>query len=167
MQRTILTFALAMGLAMDAGAQGAHGAPSACPGSLGGTWRGAGRVANRDVVMVQEWRPAVLGAFTELRMTHRLPADTARVVFEARGFYRAKAASDTVTGTWVDARGYAMTLAGSCREGALVMVWTGETESGRTTYRLANAALEVLDEVRVADGTMRAFGRSRLERVTP
>lgn len=142
----------------------AQGASSPCLTALAGRWVGPGRVANRDVVMDQEWRPAVQGAFSELRMVHRAPTDTARVVFEGRGFYRAKAA-DSVAGAWFDARGYVMTLGGTCRDGALVMTWTGETESGRTTYRVVDGSLEVIDEVKVRDGSIREFGRSRLQRV--
>lgn len=143
---------------------GASQATSTCLAGLHGTWRGSGRVAGRDVVMDQSWRPAMGGAFSELVMTHRLPTDTARVVFEGRGFYRV--AGDTVTGTWMDARGYTMALRGSCRETTLSMEWSG-AERGATQYtRHADGTLEVVDLVDTPGGR-REFGRSRLRGTTP
>lgn len=132
---------------------------STCLNDLHGAWRGSGRVAGRDVVMHQSWRPAMGGAFTELVMTHRLPTDTARVVFEGRGFYRA--VGDTISGTWMDARGYTMALRGSCRDHTLSMEWSG-AERGATHYiRHGDGTLEVVDLVDTPGGR-REFGRSRL-----
>ncbi|MBL8958467.1 MAG: PD40 domain-containing protein, partial [Gemmatimonadetes bacterium] len=157
MRRLLVGLAL---LPIVAGAQGA--AP--CLAGLHGTWRGTGRVAGRDVVMQQEWRPALGGAFSELTMTHRLPTDTARIVFEGRGFYRAT--GDTVSGTWMDARGYTMALRGSCRDQTLAMEWSG-AERGATHYtRHADGTLEVVDLVDLPAGR-REFGRSRLHRAPP
>lgn len=135
---------------------------AACLSALHGVWVGTGRVAGREVVMQQAWRPALGGTFSELVMTHRLPSDTARVVFEGRGFYRVS--GDSVTGTWMDARGLTMALRGTCRANTLAMEWTG-AERGATAYtRHADSTLEVADSVDTASGR-REFGRSRL-RVT-
>ena len=135
-----------------------------CLEGLHGSWRGPGRVAGRDILMQQDWRPALGGAFSELIMTHHLPADSTRVVFEGRGFYRAT--GDTIGGTWMDARGLTMTLRGSCRDLTLAMEWSG-AERGATHYtRHANGTLEVADLVDTPGGR-REFGRSRLQRVTP
>lgn len=52
----------------------------------------------------------------------------------------------------------------SCRDGALVMRWTG-AESGETTYAIQrDGTLLVIDRVG-APGNLREFGRSTLRRV--
>lgn len=152
--------------AIDAGAQAPRDIP-ACLDALTGTWVGRGRVAGRDVAMRQEWSRAVGSAFSELRMTHRLPADTGQPVFEGRGFYRTAGAADSITGTWLDARGFIMSLAGRCDGASARMRWQGTTESGATTYTLtAGGRLEVVDEVAVG-GSLREFGRTLLDREGP
>ncbi len=155
-RRILITLVVASPLAT--GAQMAS-----CLDARTGEWSGRGRVAGREIVMRQVWRTSIAGAFRELTMTHHPVSDTSSTSFEGRGFYRA-AAGDSVSGTWMDARGLTMSLAGTCRDGGLVMRWTG-AESGETAYAIQpDGALLVIDRVG-APGAMREFGRSTLRRV--
>jgi hypothetical protein len=159
---TVVLGVVLLACPLVAAAQGAASNP--CLQSLRGRWSGMGTVSNRPIWMVQTWGPAMQGTFTELRMTHHVAADTTRVVFEGRGFY-ASAGTDSVMGTWFDARGISMPLRGSCTGMTLTMQWLGDRERGRTAYGLHGAdSLSVLDEVAMPDGSFRAFGRSMLKR---
>jgi hypothetical protein len=154
--RTLLVLGFAMPLAAPA-------QMASCLDARTGEWSGRGRVAGREIVMRQVWRISIGGAFRELLMTHHPVTDSTATAFEGRGFYRS-GARDSVHGTWMDARGFTMSLAGTCHEGALVMRWTG-VESGETTYALQrDGTLLVIDRVG-APGAMREFGRSALRRV--
>jgi len=139
---------------------------SACLTELLGTWRGPGTVLGRSIVMEQRWQRSVMGAFVELQMRHFASDTSARASFEGRGFYRPTGANapDSVGGTWLDARGLTMGIAGACLDGTFSSHWTGRTERGRTIYSLREGALEVIDSVFPANGAAREFGRSRLTR---
>jgi len=140
---------------------------TACLDGLQGTWRGPGTVLNRPIVMEQTFAPALLGRFTEQRMRH-LASDTAsRASFEGRAFYRPVGASqpDSVSGSWLDARGVSFALAASCTGDVLSSQWLGSTERGRTVYARIADTLVVIDSVYPATAPAREFGRSRLVRV--
>jgi hypothetical protein len=104
-----------------------------CLTGLVGTWEGPGRVAGRDILMRQHWSRSLQNAFIELSMTHLASADSTTVVFSGRGFYRPH--GDSISGTWLDARGVISELRGTCRDGTLRVEWTGSQESGDTEYR--------------------------------
>ncbi len=149
-------------LALELGAQPSN----PCLQELTGSWAGNGQVLNRAVLMTQRWKPAIQGAFIEQEMSHRVPTDTAKVVFGARAFYRA-GASGQAEGTWFDARGITFRLNAICAGSSLSVAWDGASERGRTIYTLeAGPRLTVIDSV-LAGNTWREFGRSTLSRVAP
>jgi len=137
-----------------------------CLAALVGTWRGPGTVLGRTIVMEQIFAPALMGRYTEQRMRHLATDTSSRASFEGRGFYRPSgaAAPDSITGTWMDARGVSFVLRGDCASGTLSSHWSGPTESGRTIYTLRDGALEVIDSVFPATAPAREFGRSTLRR---
>lgn len=134
-----------------------------CLTQLSGRWMGAGDVAGRKITMEQQWAPAIAQAFSELRMAHF--GSDGKVAFEGRGFYRARPQNDSVSGTWMDARGFTMGIRGHCRSGTLTNEWTGETEQGETHYAVRGDTLTVTDFVRRPDGSLQRFGLSRLVRM--
>lgn len=141
-------------------------AAASCLANLHGTWRGPGTILGRPVVMEQRWQPALRGAFTEMSMQHFV-SDTSTVPqFEGRGFYRSRTGSDSVSGSWLDARGLTLVVSGSCRDGSFSSHWSG-AENGRTVYALRGDELSVIDSIRPASGPAREFGRSLLRRVRP
>lgn len=152
-----------VGIAVAAAGLPAQAAGGSCLANLHGTWRGTGTVLGRPVVMEQRWEPAMSGSFTELTMRH-FATDTSSVAqFEGRGFYRARAGSDSVTGTWFDARGLTHNVAGACRDAVFSSHWYG-AENGRTMYMRQGNDLVVIDSIFPANGPAREFGRSELRR---
>lgn len=137
-----------------------------CLAALVGTWRGPGTVLGRTIVMEQIFAPALMGRYTEQRMRHLASDTSSRAMFEGRGFYRqvSVAAPDSITGTWMDARGVSFVLRGDCRTNTLSSHWSGPTESGRTIYSLREGTLDVVDSVFPAAAPAREFGRSTLRR---
>ena len=110
--------------------------------------------------------PALDAAFFRFVFDNRMTAaDGKESRFRAEAFYRV-GPDGGISGNWFDSRGMALPLTGSVDEnGALVILWgTEETERGRSTYRLADDALEITDEVVGEDGNWRVFGQTRLVR---
>jgi len=131
--------------------------------ALLGEWRGTGVVNGRDSSITMTWDIAVSGAFVRLRFRNDMaPTGTQPAfVFEGHGYYRVSGSAGT--GTWMDARGFILPVRVTLADDAFVSDWGDESspERGRTTYRLTGAdAVEIVDEVRTADGTYREFGRS-------
>jgi hypothetical protein len=141
---------------------------STCLDAFGGVWRGPGVVLGRPIVMEQRWERALLRSFHELRMLHFRSDTASSPVFEGRGFYRSggSAATDSVRGVWLDARGLTLTVRGGCEGTRFVSDWSGTTERGRTIYELHEGRLTVVDSVFAAGGSGREFGRSQLIRST-
>lgn len=135
--------------------------------ALLGEWHGSGVVNTRDSSITMTWDVAVTDAFVRLRFRNDMaPTDTQPAfVFEGHGYYRVSGTGGT--GTWMDTRGYILPVRVTLTDDAFVSEWGDESspERGRTTYRLTGAdAVEIIDEVRAADGTYRVFGRSSYRR---
>lgn len=155
-------------------ASGAQASATATPSHVAalldrfaGRWRGQGTVTGRSSDVEMTWEPALQRAFVHLMFRNAMTAaDGSRTIFEARGYYRREAAGAS-TGVWVDSRGLVLPLQTSASPDTLTSDWGGaDTERGRTTYRLVDAAtLEVVDAVYGGDGQLREFGRTVLKRI--
>ena len=136
---------------------------------LAGEWQGTGEVLGMASAQEARWEPALDAAFFRFVFNSRTAgADGRESRFHAEAFYRV-AADGGVTGTWLDSRGATLPLAGGLDEAGALVILSGspETERGRSTYRLDDDALEIVDEVVAEDGSWRAFGRTRLLRRQP
>jgi hypothetical protein len=136
---------------------------------LAGEWQGAGEVLGMPSAQEARWEPALDAAFFRFLFSNRTrAADGRESRFRAEAFYRV-AADGTVTGTWLDSRGTTLPLAGGLDEAGALVILSGspETERGRSTYRLEDDALEIVDEVVAEGGSWRVFGRTRLLRRPP
>lgn len=136
---------------------------------LAGAWQGTGEVLGMPSAQEARWEPALDAAFFRFVFNNRTTAaDGKESRFHAEAFYRV-AADGTVTGTWLDSRGTTLPLAGGLDEAGALVILSGspETERGRSTYRLEDDALEIVDEVVAEDGSWRVFGRTRLLRRQP
>jgi hypothetical protein len=117
---------------------------------LAGEWKGGGEVSGMAADMRMRWEQALDG-----KTWH----------FKAEAFYRVQK-NGSIAGHWFDSRGISLPLAGRAEGDVMTIDWGNEAsaERGRSTYRLAADALEVTDEVYGKDGTLTAFGRTRLSR---
>jgi hypothetical protein len=133
---------------------------------LAGEWRGAGEVSGMAADMRMRWEQALDGKFHRLAMENLMTAQDGKTWhFKAEAFYRVHK-DGSIAGHWFDSRGISLPLAGRAEGDVMTIDWGNETsaERGRSTYRLAADALEVTDEVYGKDGTLTAFGRTRLSR---
>jgi hypothetical protein len=140
--------------------------------SLLGEWRGSGTVTGRASEISMSWSRQVGAAFVQLRFRNQMAAGGSRPaeVFEAHGYYRAaSAAAPDGDGTWIDSRGFILPVVMALEPDALTSDWgSASTERGRTVYRLTPAGtMDVIDSVRLPDGSYREFGRSELRRTIP
>ncbi|MGZ8997288.1 MAG: hypothetical protein ACXW2T_00380 [Allosphingosinicella sp.] len=155
--------AILLGLCAPAGAGQAQ-TPSASLDWLVGSWGGEGNLQGQTSEAKLEVRPALGGKFLEL--SYRLSTRGPRPYnFEGRAFYRPVSGRDW-RADWFDSRGMVWPIGASVEGGTLTANWgTGETERGRTVYRLLPAGrLELVDTVRQPDGTWREFARHILSR---
>lgn len=133
---------------------------------LAGDWQGTGEVRGMASVQQMSWQPVLDGSFLRLTFDNRMSAaDGKEWQFQAHGYYRIQD-DGTITGTWFDSRGASFPLSGTVDDGSTMTIqWgTGDTERGRSSYRLAAGELEVTDEVLSREGDWRIFGRTRLTR---
>ena len=132
---------------------------------LAGAWRGAGEVNRMSADMRMQWETVLDGQFRRLSMENRMTGKSGESLrFEAQAYYRI-AKDGSISGMWFDSRGYSLPLSGRVDGDVLTVEWgTAEIERGRSSYRLAGDALEVVDEVYAKDGTLNVFGRTRLTR---
>lgn len=132
---------------------------------LAGAWQGAGEVNRMSADMRMQWETVLDGQFRRLSMENRMTSKSGESLrFEAQAYYRI-AKDGTISGMWFDSRGYSLPLSGRVDGDVLTVEWgTADIERGRSSYRLAGDALEVVDEVYAKDGTPNVFGRTRLAR---
>jgi len=158
--------ALLLGFTIAAGAATGEGAAARALAAIAGEWQGEGTTSGMVSKQRLHWEPVLDGRFTRLTLDNRMTTpDGKEWHFQAQAFYRVLP-DGTIAGTWFDSRGYTFPLKGIADEaGTLTIDWgSDETERGRSSYRIADGKLEVTDEVQEKDGTLRAFGRSTLER---
>ncbi len=132
---------------------------------LHGQWRGGGEVSGMAATIGLTFRPALAGRGHHLRFENRMRgADGSDRLFSAEAVYLCEAAR--CRGHWYDSRGAVLPLVVEVGDGVLHVDWGDDAgERGRTEYRLdADGTLHLHDEVRLADGSWRSFGRSRLLR---
>ncbi len=133
--------------------------------SLHGRWSGGGQVSGMAASVELEFRPALEGRAHHLAFHNRMRMPDASVwPFRAEAFYLCDA-EGICRGHWYDSRGTILPVVATSADDRLVVEWGGEgTERGRTTYRLTEDGLEIVDEVQGPDGSMRPFGRTELAR---
>jgi hypothetical protein len=134
--------------------------------ALAGNWQGAGEVRGMPSKQEMRWESVLDGRFLRLSFDNRMTApDGKEWRFQADAYYRIQA-DGTIAGTWFDSRGFTFPLAGSADDaGVLTIDWgSDDTERGLSRYQIKDGRLEVTDEVKDKDGTIRVFGRSTLER---
>ena len=135
--------------------------------ALTGHWQGTGEVRGMPSKQEMRWEPVLDGQFLRLSFDNRMTApDGKEWRFQAQSYYRVQA-DGAIAGTWFDSRGVSFPLVGTVEPGgALTILWgTAETERGRSSYRISDAGLEVIDEVQGPDGAWRTFGRTTLTRL--
>ncbi|MGH8242353.1 MAG: hypothetical protein ACRETY_03285 [Steroidobacteraceae bacterium] len=133
---------------------------------LAGAWQGAGEVNRMSADMRMQWETVLDGQFRRLSMENRMTGKSGESLrFGAQAYYRI-AKDGTISGMWFDSRGYSLPLSGRVDGDVLTVEWgTADIERGRSSYRLAGDALEVVDEVYAKDGALNVFGRTRLTRL--
>jgi len=159
------TAALVLALACSP-ALGETPAASAFLERLAGEWKGAGEVSGMAADMRMRWEKALDGKFHRLSMDNLMAGQDGKTWhFKAEAFYRLLK-DGSIDGQWFDSRGLNLPLVGRADGDAMTIDWgnEGSAERGRSTYRLAADALEVIDEVYGKDGTLTVFGRTRLSR---
>ena len=135
---------------------------------LVGSWEGEGELFGRPATFSMTWSPVLAGEFLRLEYENRLvEADGShRTVLEAFALYRV-AEGERLRGTWFDTRGQVLELRAVATDSTLVTRWIGESEQGRTTYRVIDSGtVEVEDDV-LEDKGWRRFGKATYRRVAP
>lgn len=127
---------------------------------LVGRWSGGGQHMGKNSNAELTVAPALGGRFLEL--SYRV---TNPIQFEGRGLYRENGEA-SLSGHWFDSRGVEMPLKARRDATSMVADWGHpDGERGRTHYLLqADGSLEVVDEVRTADGGYQIFARQRFTR---
>lgn len=131
------------------------------PGRLSGSWKGEGRIFGAPAKAGMRWEPILGGKFVSLTWRNEWKGQDGKPqVFEGQGVYKALT-DGTCNGWWFDSRGMVLPIESTFDETVLNSNWgSPETESGRTTYRLVDESqVEVVDSVRMKDGSWREFAR--------
>jgi len=130
--------------------------------ALEGAWTGAGTVRGMPAAIELRFRPALAGRGRHLRFRNVMRSEAGEHVFGAEALYLCDAGGGC-RGHWYDSRGVVLPLSVALHADRVVVDWGDDaSERGRTTYRpLGDDALEIIDEVRGADGTFKRFGETR------
>ena len=127
-----------------------------------GTWKGEGKITGLDSRIVMSWENVLDGKFVKLSFRNEMKKkDGGTQVFEAYAYYK-PIDEQKYKGSWFDSGGELHPLDATIEGNALNTLWgTAETKLGRTIYRLVDdKKMEVVDSIRLKDGTWREFGRA-------
>lgn len=140
-----------------------HSQTDAFSNRLQGTWQGEGKAYGGPCHLQLKWEWVLGNKFLRLSLRSEIGAATSeRQVFEGQAYYRALSASK-YDAQWFDSRGVSMTIKAQTEGNALVALWSGAEEQGRSTYKFIEAGkLEVSDEVQMKDGSWKEFGHAIL-----
>jgi mannose-6-phosphate isomerase-like protein (cupin superfamily) len=122
-----------------------------------GLWQGAGKFNGKDVDIELSLKEQLGGKFNELNINIKTGPGT---TFLGRAMY----GSDD-RASWSDSNGNAYPVVGRWDGGKFIAEW-GDPVRGRSTYWVdTEGQLEVVDEVKRADGSYFGFGKYKLKRV--
>lgn len=131
-----------------------------------GTWKGKGKVAGLDSKVVMIWENTLDNKFVKLSFRNEMKRkDGVTQLFEGVAYYKA-IDDQKFQASWFDSGGEFHPIDARIEENSLNSLWgTEATKLGRTIYRLvAEKKMEVVDSIRLKDGTWREFGRVVYER---
>lgn len=133
---------------------------------LQGDWEGNGTAMGGAAHLRIKWEWVLDNKFLRLTLTSDMTAPNgARRAFEGQAYYRSNGV-DKYVAHWFDSRGVNFPIRAELDGNTLVAWWgSAETEEGRSTYQLMDeTTMEVVDSVKLKDGTFREFGRAKLKR---
>ncbi len=114
-----------------------------------------------------KWEWVLENKFLRLTLKNEMSAaDGAKRLFEGQAYYRPDGV-DRYVAHWFDSRGVTFPIKAQLDGSTLVAWWgTPETEEGKSTYQLIDeTTMEVVDSVKLKDGTFREFGRAKLKKL--
>lgn len=127
-----------------------------------GTWKGEGKITGLDSKIVMTWENVLDGKFVKLSFRNEMKKkDGGTQIFEGIAFYKAKDAHK-YQGNWFDSGGEALPIEAQVVGNALTSTWGTEgAKLGQTNYRLMDEQkMEVVDSVKLPNGTWYVFGRA-------
>ncbi len=133
---------------------------------LQGEWEGDGTALGGAARLRIKWEWVLDNKFLRLSLRSEMSAaDGARRLFEGQAYYRPSGV-DKYVAHWFDSRGVTFPIKAQLDGSTLVAWWgTPETEEGKSTYQLIDeTTMEIVDSVKLKDGTFREFGRAKLTR---
>jgi len=136
------------------------------PNGLLGQWSGEGRSMGMDSKPRMTWERILADKFVHLHFRNEMKNAQGRIeVFEGHAYYKS-AGGGRFTGNWFDSGGAAHPINAVFENSSLDSTWgTEQTQLGRTRYRLADSnSVEIIDTVKLKDGTWREFSRTLLRR---
>ena len=134
---------------------------------LHGDWEGNGTALGGAARLRIKWEWVLANKFLRLHLKSEMSAaGGAMRVFEGQAYYRPDGV-DKYVAHWFDSRGVTFPIKAQLDGSTLVAWWgTPETEEGKSTYQLIDeTTLEVVDSVKLKDGTFREFGRAKLKKL--
>ncbi len=137
------------------------------PKHLLGQWSGEGRSMGMDSRPRMSWERVLADKFVHLHFRNEMKnAQGKTEVFEGHAYYKTIGAAK-FSGNWFDSGGAAHPIRAVFENNVLTALWgTEETQMGRTIYRIVNdSSVEIVDSVRLNDGTWREFSRTLLKRI--
>lgn len=133
---------------------------------LRGNWKGTGLVNKMESNLSMKWEVFLGNKFYRLSFKNTMKGSNGDIVFEGMAMYKFTASLETER-NWYDSFGFVRPIKAILEKNALTANWgTKETEEGKTVYRLVeNDKLEVVDSVKMKDGSWHEFGRSSYLRI--
>jgi hypothetical protein len=134
---------------------------------LQGDWEGDGTALGGTARLRIKWEWVLENKFLRLNLKSEMSAaGGAKRVFEGQAYYRSDGV-DKYVAHWFDSRGVTFPIKAQLDGSTLVAWWgTPETEEGKSTYQLIDeTTMEVVDSVKLKDGSFREFGRAKLKRL--
>jgi hypothetical protein len=132
-----------------------------------GTWVGSGKSMGMTSSMQLKWEWVLDQKFLRLTLNNEMQSSGGQKQnFAGHAYYQPSTAGDKFTAQWFDSRGISFPITGSFDGTTLTSDWgSPDKEEGRSIYKLIDAeTMEVVDSVKLKDGTWREFGRATVKR---
>jgi len=129
---------------------------------LSGVWKAQGKAFGMEANFHMQWEWVLQNRFIQLSYKIEMRGkDGQPQVFEGTAFYK-PVANEKYEGTWFDSQRAIHPIQATADSTALIALWgTPETEQGKSIYRLLDDnRIEVVDAVRVKDGSWKEFSRN-------